>query len=38
VAKEETVLEIGGHEVTITNPAKVFFEATGTTKLDLVNY
>jgi len=38
VAKEETVLEIGGHEVTITNPSKVFFEATGTTKLDLVHY
>jgi bifunctional non-homologous end joining protein LigD len=33
-----TVLEIDGHEVTITNPDKVFFPRTGHTKLDLVNY
>ncbi len=32
------VLEIGGREVTITNPDKVFFPATGATKLDLVRY
>ncbi len=31
-------LEIGGREVTITNPGKVFFPATGHTKLDLVRY
>ncbi|HEX7949018.1 MAG TPA: DNA primase small subunit domain-containing protein [Candidatus Limnocylindrales bacterium] len=32
------VLEIGGHEVTITNPDKVFFPAIGATKMDLVSY
>ena len=32
------MLEIEGHEVTITNPHKVFFPSTGHTKLDLVNY
>jgi DNA ligase D-like protein (predicted polymerase) len=31
-------LEIEGHDVTITNPDKVFFPRTGHTKLDLVNY
>ncbi|HEX8025831.1 MAG TPA: DNA polymerase domain-containing protein, partial [Candidatus Limnocylindrales bacterium] len=38
MAKEATVLDVGGHEVTITNPSKVFFEAIGATKLDLVRY
>src|SRR2546430_11507048 len=32
------ILEIAGREVTITNPAKVFFPRTGHTKLDLVRY
>ncbi|MBI3751546.1 MAG: DNA polymerase domain-containing protein, partial [Chloroflexi bacterium] len=32
------VLEIGGREVTITNPDKVFFPAIGATKMDLVSY
>jgi bifunctional non-homologous end joining protein LigD len=32
------VLEIGGREVTVTNPTKVFFPHTGHTKLDLVHY
>jgi bifunctional non-homologous end joining protein LigD len=32
------VLEIGGREVTITNPDKVFFPAIRATKLDLVSY
>src|SRR5215510_3929283 len=32
------VLEIGGREVTITNPDKVYFPDAGYTKLDLVNY
>jgi bifunctional non-homologous end joining protein LigD len=32
------VLEVGGREVAITNPGKVFFPRTGHTKLDLVNY
>jgi bifunctional non-homologous end joining protein LigD len=36
--KEQEVLRIGDREVTVTNPSKVFFEATGTTKLDLVRY
>jgi len=36
--KEQEILEIGGREVTITNPGKVFFAETGTTKLDLVRY
>ena len=34
----QTVLEIDGREVTITNPDKVFFPRTGHTKLDLVRY
>jgi bifunctional non-homologous end joining protein LigD len=36
--KEQEVLGVGDHEVVITNPNKVFFEDTGTTKLDLVRY
>ncbi len=32
------ILEIGGREVAISNPAKVFFPRTGHTKLDLVRY
>jgi DNA ligase D-like protein (predicted polymerase) len=36
--KEQEVLRIGDREVVVTNPGKVFFEATGTTKLDLVRY
>ncbi|MBV1852314.1 non-homologous end-joining DNA ligase [Catellatospora tritici] len=32
------VLEVGGREVTITNPDKVVFAASGLTKLDLVRY
>jgi bifunctional non-homologous end joining protein LigD len=36
--KEQEVLRIGGRDVVVTNPGKVFFEATGTTKLDLVRY
>lgn len=34
----KTVLELAGHEVTITNPTKVFWPKLGITKLDLVNY
>jgi len=34
----ETVLTIEGHDVTITNPDKVFFSEHGETKLDLVNH
>jgi len=36
--KEQEILTIDGREVTITNPGKVFFAETGTTKLDLVRY
>ena len=36
--KEQEVLRVGDREVAVTNPSKVFFEATGTTKLDLVRY
>jgi DNA ligase D-like protein (predicted polymerase) len=32
------VLELDGHEVTVSNPQKVLFPETGYTKLDLVNY
>ena len=32
------VLELAGHEVTVTNPDKIFFKEIGITKLDLVNY
>jgi DNA ligase D-like protein (predicted polymerase) len=34
----ETVLEVAGHEVVITNPDKVFFPRAGHTKLDLAKY
>jgi bifunctional non-homologous end joining protein LigD len=36
--KEQEVLRVGDREVVVTNPSKIFFEATGTTKLDLVRY
>ncbi|HEY7466900.1 MAG TPA: DNA polymerase domain-containing protein [Dehalococcoidia bacterium] len=36
--KASTTIEIGGHEVTITNPDKVYFPRLGLTKLDLVRY
>jgi DNA ligase D-like protein (predicted polymerase) len=35
---EREVLTIGGREVTISNPRKVYFPETGHTKLDLVSY
>jgi DNA primase len=35
---DDVVLEVDGHEVTITHPDKVFFEERGETKLDLVEY
>ncbi len=35
---EPRILELAGHEVTITNPDKVFFPEIGFTKLDLVKY
>src|SRR3954465_11255787 len=36
--KEQEVLRVGDREVVITNPGKVFFEAIGATKLDLVRF
>ncbi len=38
MATPQEVLEVAGREVTITNPAKVFFSGPGITKLDLVRY
>jgi len=35
---DETVLEVDGHEVTISHPEKVFFSEHGDTKLDLVEH
>ncbi len=35
---ESETLSLDGHEVTITNPGKLFFAEAGITKLDLVNY
>jgi bifunctional non-homologous end joining protein LigD len=37
-AKDQTTLEIGGRELTITSPSKLLIPAAGVTKLDLVNY
>jgi DNA ligase D-like protein (predicted polymerase) len=38
MASPKEILEIGGHEVTISNPQKVYFPDTGYTKIDLVHY
>jgi DNA ligase D-like protein (predicted polymerase) len=38
MATEREVLTIGGREVSISNPRKVYFPETGHTKIDLVNY
>jgi DNA ligase D-like protein (predicted polymerase) len=35
---EREIIQIDGREVTVTNPAKVYFPQTGHTKLDLVRY
>jgi DNA ligase D-like protein (predicted polymerase) len=35
---KKRVLDVGGREVTVSNPGKVFFPRTGHTKLDLVRY
>src|SRR5688572_4666074 len=35
---ESEILTLDGHEVTISNPGKVFFADAGITKLDLVDY
>ena len=38
MASPKEILEIGGHEVAISNPHKVYFPDTGYTKIDLVHY
>jgi DNA ligase D len=38
MADASVVIEVAGHELTITNPDKVFFAARGDTKLDLIRY
>ncbi len=38
MASRKEVLEIGGREVSISNPDKVYFPETGYTKMDLVSY
>ena len=38
MATPKEILEIGGHEVSISNPQKVYFPDAGYTKLDLVHY
>ena len=38
VPTEVELLEVDGQEVRITNPSKVFFPASGATKLDLAKY
>ena len=38
MATEREVLIVGGREVSISNPGKVYFPETGHTKLDLVKY
>ena len=38
MAGPKTVIEVGGREVAISNPQKVYFPRTGHTKLDLVRY
>jgi bifunctional non-homologous end joining protein LigD len=35
---DKEVLQLGGREVAVTNPAKIFFPRLGITKLDLVRY
>jgi bifunctional non-homologous end joining protein LigD len=36
--RELLIVEVCGHEVSVSNPSKVFFPARGLTKMDLVNY
>src|SRR5215216_7599765 len=38
MATRKEVLEIGGREVSISNPDKIYFPDTGYTKMDLVSY
>ncbi len=36
--KEQVLLEVGGREVAVTNPSKIYFPEAGVTKLDVVQY
>jgi DNA ligase D-like protein (predicted polymerase) len=38
MASPREVLDIGGHEVTVTNPQKVYFPASGLTKGEVIRY
>jgi bifunctional non-homologous end joining protein LigD len=38
MAEPKVVLELAGHEVTVSNPSKVYFPRAGVTKLDMVRY
>jgi len=38
VKAERLVLDVGGREVTVSNPGKVYFPEAGITKLDVVRY
>ena len=38
MATEKEILTLNGHEVTVSNPRKVYFPESGHTKLDLVQY
>ena len=35
---EKTLIEVGGREVAVSNPGKVYFPEAGITKLEVVNY
>jgi len=38
MAEPKKVLELAGHEVSVSNPSKVYFPRAGVTKLDMVRY
>ena len=38
IANDDVTLQIDGHEVTVTHPAKLLIPQAGVAKLDLVNY
>ena len=35
---KKEILELAGHEVTVSNPGKVYFPRAGVTKLEMVRY
>ena len=38
MANQKMILELAGHDVTVSNPGKVYFPRAGVTKLDMVRY